>query len=1089
ILQPEDAPLQHQQQQGAAAPEPLVDILQPGSSLLRCPLATCAKIAQRCAQIAKHVGQVHAALAATGALDDKLRARRIVRCGGGCKGIGLLTGTGFLHASHQATCTRQPASKARFDADGKRLGHLLPNGQFVHEQPGQQDGEHLGEDADGAGDLMPARVKKAVDLILRTAHLARADASEANHDLTTAATELLCLRIADKHVKSRVSTPPDADPLKAALTTAAAAANDGDTRRAAQVLDSGRAGLSLADPGVRAKLALQFASNPHADGHEGTRARLGHLHAAILWPDAPLGPELAHPDCVAVKPYTATEVERYFADLNVTKGAEGTAHSDWQLVARTGGIATCAAIATLVTLSATDSISNSALAAIFRAERNTAIPKADGGPRCITMGTALARCRDVLVERRSKSYYDERMAANMAAGVPGGCEAAAMAAQAAYDAGRVILLMDAQNAYYQISQEHLAAVHADAPELLLYMRAALGHKRTALFDEGADTELRLDIRDGIAAGSAMSMAMFGLGFECIPAAARAALQPTGGCALNISDGLVAIGGSASTAADFAQTIASVLAAAGPTRLVFKPSKSTLLCKDAATAALLAAALDQQPDLHRPTITTEGELVGGVPVGTEAYRKAVAQAACARAALVAARAEDATLPGRAHGPPMTRQAALSILRTHVLPRVVFLARALGYRAREALGAFDAEVAARIRRLSGDSGAPSGPEEELLESLTSEKRKHGGCGFGSVASIVDAGHVASVATSSAQLMKRLGEALSLAPHPTKLCVLHAEEHEAACLRLIAGGVPGVKLDKLRLTTQLIIEVGAAGTGTGKQATLAGHLGRQRCKERAEAAQGMDPQVRYRLTAGAGGGTAVLHASRRDPRNRLADTLLTEVWGAFKLRAAPESTDCPHCPEVLDKLGTHNLGCKSGGHGWRCLAHNRMRDAIVQALGGRGLETRATAEPWLKDHPDVFGLPLTAAAGLKRADVLVTDSDGGKSFFDVTVAWDARIHAAQELENPGRAEGRAEDRKRGEYNAAYAGAGVKVGTLCANPYGDFLGASKDALREVVRRRASELSVASQTSEIKTYNTMISGLRMRLSLAFWRPTAVARI
>ena len=53
----------------------------------------------------------------------------------------------------------------------------------------------------------------------------------------------------------------------------------------------------------------------------------------------------------------------------------------------------------------------------------------------------------------------------------------------------------------------------------------------------------------------------------------------------------------------------------------------------------------------------------------------------------------------------------------------------------------------------------------------------------------------------------------------------------------------------------------------------------------------------------------------------------------------------------------------------------------------------------------------------------------------------------------------------------------------------ASKDLLREVVRRLASELSVALQTSEMKTYNTMISGLRMRLSLAFWRPTAVARI
>ena len=120
---------------------------------------------------------------------------------------------------------------------------------------------------------------------------------------------------------------------------------------------------------------------------------------------------------------------------------------------------------------------------------------------------------------------------------------------------------------------------------------------------------------------------------------------------------------------------------------------------------------------------------------------------------------------------------------------------------------------------------------------------------------------------------------------------------------------------------------------------------------------------------------------------------------------------------------------------------------------------------------------------------DSDGGKTFYDVTIAWDARIHAAQELADPGRAERRAGDRNKGEYNPAYAGAGAKVGTLCANPYGDFLGASRDALREVARRRASELSVASQTSEIKPYNTMISGLRTRLSLAFWRPTAVARI
>ena len=64
-----------------------------------------------------------------------------------------------------------------------------------------------------------------------------------------------------------------------------------------------------------------------------------------------------------------------------------------------------------------------------------------------------------------------------------------------------------------------------------------------------------------------------------------------------------------------------------------------------------------------------------------------------------------------------------------------------------------------------------------------------------------------------------------------------------------------------------------------------------------------------------------------------------------------------------------------------------------------------------------------------------------------------------------------------------------LCANPYGDILGASRDALRAVVRRRTRELAVASQTPEIKIYNNMISGLRTRLSVAFWRTTAVSRI
>ena len=94
-----------------------------------------------------------------------------------------------------------------------------------------------------------------------------------------------------------------------------------------------------------------------------------------------------------------------------------------------------------------------------------------------------------------------------------------------------------------------------------------------------------------------------------------------------------------------------------------------------------------------------------------------------------------------------------------------------------------------------------------------------------------------------------------------------------------------------------------------------------------------------------------------------------------------------------------------------------------------------------------------------------------------------------DPGCAERTARDRKAAEYNPTFAGAGAKVEVLCATPYGDILGASRDALRAVVRRRTRELAVASQTPEIKMYNNMISGLRTRLSVAFWRATAVSRI
>ena len=238
-------------------------------------------------------------------------------------------------------------------------------------------------------------------------------------------------------------------------------------------------------------------------------------------------------------------------------------------------------------------------------------------------------------------------------------------------------------------------------------------------------------------------------------------------------------------------------------------------------------------------------------------------------------------------------------------------------------------------------------------------------------------------------------------------------------------------------------------------------------------------------------MLHAGRREPRNRLPNPVLREVcqWGAFTLRTAPETIDCPHCPELLDGMGTHALGCRSGGHGWRCMAHDRMRDAIVRKLEGKGLVPHATAEPLLADHPDIFGPPLSVEGGLKRADVLVTDEEGERTFVDLTIAWDARIrvHAAAEVADPRG----ARTRKGGEYNPTFEGAAAKVETLCVTPFrvGDLLGVNKDALGRVVRKRAGELAVASQTSEIKMYNNMISGLHTRLSVAFWRPTAIAHI
>jgi len=169
--------------------------------------------------------------------------------------------------------------------------------------------------------------------------------------------------------------------------------------------------------------------------------------------------------------------------------------------------------------------------------------------------------------------------------------------------------------------------------------------------------------------------------------------------------------------------------------------------------------------------------------------------------------------------------------------------------------------------------------------------------------------------------------------------------------------------------------------------------------------------------------------------------------------------------------------------------MRDAIVSALVGQGLEGRATPEPLLADHQDVFGAPLSDDAGFKRADILVTDPFGGKSFYDITIAWDAKINAGEEVADPGRAERRAHARKASEYNPHFAGAAAKVVTLVVTPYGDLCGSGRVALRRVVHERASELAVASQAAEIKTYNNMISGLRTRLSVAFWRPTATARI
>ena len=213
--------------------------------------------------------------------------------------------------------------------------------------------------------------------------------------------------------------------------------------------------------------------------------------------------------------------------------------------------------------------------------------------------------------------------------------------------------------------------------------------------------------------------------------------------------------------------------------------------------------------------------------------------------------------------------------------------------------------------------------------------------------------------------------------------------------------------------------------------------------------------------------------------------EVLGRDAIVAARR---CDHCPGILDRQAIHAASCPCA-HGYRDGTHHAVRDALVRAFAaGAAQVAGAKAEPYLHDHPDIFGARLEGGVD-KKADVLVINAAGHHTFIDVTVGWEAQLRPEEEVLDPGRAERLVTEDKRSKYNAAYAGSGSVVHTLFVNAHGGIKGRSAKLIRWLARVRAQELvSATSRRDYIGTYINLITTLREEASLGFWRKRAEMR-
>ena len=587
-------------------------------------------------------------------------------------------------------------------------------------------------------------------------------------------------------------------------------------------------------------------------------------------------------------------------------------------------------------------------------------------------------------------------------------------------------------------------------------------------------------------------------FGCAIEPTMAAMRQHAAIAANFADDIHGIYDGAQPADILPLSTRTTVDEARKCGLSMRAHKSTLLVPTQQRADELSAAYDEEQaaagedaPIIKPNIITHGHLVSGIPVGTPAYVAETVAAKLGEAMAMARSVLEATSAANTRGPAMERQAALAVMTTCVLPKVTYLARALGGKIREQIASLDVEMAGVIRQILGlpaDDAADSHDQKLLWDKVTEARSKHG-LGVGPAGRMLDAGAAACAAATAAALLARLGPAVAAttAHTPQAIGVLPAA-HGEGIERLEAAGISQSDLDRIGVSEDAIAAAGANGSGKGSQRRLTQRLGAKRDKERAADTEA-EPLTRMRLAAGGGHGLAAAHASRRVKGNRMGNDIFVEMVAEITGRdMMPEAGTCPNCTGILDRQGQHALGCNAT-KGLRSACHDGMCYAIFRAMERGSNGTGAVLEPHLNAYPGDFG-PLKAGADDIRPDVLIIDAKGGHLFIDATIGFKQMLDPMEELLNPGIAEEQAHARKYKHYDDACTGAGNIVHTLFVGAHGDITGGGRRLLTGMVRQRAEEReSKARRADENWTYNNQISALRCAMSVAFWRARAGMRL